>query len=86
MRAKMSDAGIRHDIDARVVGGTIVGRDAVAFVAEWAENEARAILAETEPIPNGFSTADRMYRGPFLLVEPFEAERALAEALTAFVE
>lgn len=62
--------------------------------AEWtrgqAEAEARAILAESEPMPEGYIAANRCYLGPithamgvFMVCTP--AADALAEALAAFV-
>jgi hypothetical protein len=77
MRAYMSD---RRD-DSRTIHAAVhnltLAADALA--------ECRAILADTEPIREGYSLADRLYRGPFLMVEPFDAERALAESLRAFI-
>jgi hypothetical protein len=59
--------------------------------------EARAILAETEPIPEGFSQANRMHRitvseiaaGAFTgdtFPALWTAEKALTEALEAFIK
>jgi hypothetical protein len=57
--------------------------------AAWqSENEARAIMAETEPIRPGYACADCMVLAPFnapLGLLPEERE-ILADALRAFVE
>ena len=76
MRAFMSTDGKRRFL---VPASTNDERAAAAV------RETRRILAETEPIRDGFSLADRLYRGPFLRVEPFDAERALADALAGFI-
>jgi len=86
MRAFMSAGGNRHTLLRGQVDGRTIGQR-IADQGAMAEREARRILAETEPIPDGYSQADRMYRGPLGVVSgivPY-AESALADALRAFV-
>ena len=75
VRARMSDATARQ---------TFVEWHAPC--PQCALDEARAILRETEPIRPGYSFADRIYRGSFLMVEPFDAERSLADSLAALCD
>ena len=90
MRAMMSDVGgspafTRAPIYADVIGRVHVHEGMArndAFAAEWAEREARAILAESEP-SGVHAQASWGQRGVYCL--PGAMATVLAEALAAFV-
>lgn len=79
MRAKMSDRTARQNAGVEYINNSTVDIPAFPVVntvkAALAEDEARAILAETEPT-TGYSC----------VYVQFEPTAALAEALSAFVE
>lgn len=55
-----------------------------AFLAAESQHVARAILAKTEPIPDGYRMAERKLRGELSWASD-EAKALLFESLSAFI-
>ena len=97
MRAFVSTGGNRLSADRKLLPGQIDGRtiaQTIAAQSEMAVSEARAILAETEPISRMGDTRCWRITPAGLLPHPPQgfwaapagsARTALAEALAAFV-